>query len=67
METQYAYVPSYMCTLNLYLTIPDYSDRINYYNHLPARWFHARLISDPENGGDTFHRNVASYADYTVI
>jgi hypothetical protein len=32
-----------------------------------ARWFLARLIFDPEDGGDIFLRNVGSYTDYTVL
>jgi hypothetical protein len=28
-----------------------------------SRWFLARLIFDPENGGDTFLRNVDSYTE----
>jgi hypothetical protein len=31
------------------------------------RWFPARLIFDPEDGGETFLRNVGSYTDYTVL
>jgi hypothetical protein len=30
-----------------------------------ARWFPARVIFDPEDGGDTFLRNVGSHTDYT--
>jgi hypothetical protein len=30
-------------------------------------WFPARLIFDPEAGGDTFLRNVGSYTDYTAV
>jgi hypothetical protein len=30
-------------------------------NHLLARWFLARLVFDPEDGGDIFLRNVGSY------
>jgi hypothetical protein len=32
-----------------------------------SRWFLARLIFDPEDGGNTFLRNVGSYTDYTVL
>jgi hypothetical protein len=32
-----------------------------------SRWFLARLIFDPEDGGDTFLRNVGSYTDYTAL
>jgi hypothetical protein len=31
------------------------------------RWVVALLIFDPEDGGNTFLRNVGSYADYTVL
>jgi hypothetical protein len=35
------------------------------YKLLPAtRWFLARLIFDPEDGGDAFLRNVGSHTDY---
>jgi hypothetical protein len=30
-------------------------------------WFLARLIFDPEDGGDTFLRSVGSYTDYTAL
>jgi hypothetical protein len=32
-----------------------------------SRLFLARLIFDPEDGGDTFLRNVGSYTDYTAL
>jgi hypothetical protein len=32
-----------------------------------ARWFLARLIFDPEDGSDTFFRNVGSHTDYTAL
>jgi hypothetical protein len=32
--------------------------------HLLARWFRARLIFDPEDGGDKFLRNSDSCTDY---
>jgi hypothetical protein len=32
-----------------------------------APYFLARLIFEPENGGDTFLRNVCSHMDYTAI
>jgi hypothetical protein len=32
-----------------------------------SRWFLGRLIFDPEDGDDTFFRNVGSYTDYTVL
>jgi hypothetical protein len=35
--------------------------------HLLSRWFLTRLIFGPEDGGDTFLRNVGSYTDYTVV
>jgi hypothetical protein len=31
-----------------------------------SRWFIVRLIFDPEDGSDTFLKNVGSYADYTT-
>jgi hypothetical protein len=34
---------------------------------LLARWFLARLILDPEDGDDTFLRNVGSYTDYMKL
>jgi hypothetical protein len=37
-----------------------------YHNHTQcraARWFLARMIFDPEDGGDMFLRNVGSYTD----
>jgi hypothetical protein len=37
-----------------------------YHLHL-GRGFLARLIFDPEDGGDTFLRNVGSYTDYTAL
>jgi hypothetical protein len=36
-------------------------------SHLLACWVLARLIFDPENGGDTFLRNVCLYAVYTML
>jgi hypothetical protein len=35
-------------------------------SHLLALWFDARLIFNPEDGGDSFLRNVGSYMDYTA-
>jgi hypothetical protein len=32
-----------------------------------ASWFLARMIFDPEDGGDTFLRNVCSHTDYTAV
>jgi hypothetical protein len=32
-----------------------------------SRWFLARLIFDPEDGGDTLLRNVGSCTDYTAL
>jgi hypothetical protein len=32
-----------------------------------SRWFLIRLIFNPENGGDTFLRNVGSYTGYTTL
>jgi hypothetical protein len=34
---------------------------------LPARCFIARLISDPEDGGDTFLRNISSNTENTEL
>jgi hypothetical protein len=34
---------------------------------LAARLFLTRLIFDPENGGDTFLRNVGSNTNYTAV
>jgi hypothetical protein len=36
-------------------------------NQPAARWFLAGLIFDPEDGGDTFHRNVGPHTDYTAL
>jgi hypothetical protein len=35
-------------------------------SRLLARWFLTLLIFDPEDGSDTFLRNVCSYTDYTA-
>jgi hypothetical protein len=35
-------------------------------SHMLALWFLARLIFEPENGGDTFLENVSSCTDYTA-
>jgi hypothetical protein len=35
--------------------------------YLLAHWFLARMIFDPEDGGDTFLRNVGSYTDCTTL
>jgi hypothetical protein len=32
-----------------------------------ARWFLARLIFDPEDGGDAAFRNVGSHTDCTAL
>jgi hypothetical protein len=32
-----------------------------------TRWFLARLIFDPEDGGDTLLRNVGLHTDYTTL
>jgi hypothetical protein len=32
-----------------------------------SRWFLARLIFDPENGGETILRSVGSHTDYTAL
>jgi hypothetical protein len=32
-----------------------------------ARWFLAQLIFDPEDGGDTFLRNVGSHTNHTML
>jgi hypothetical protein len=32
-----------------------------------ALWFFARLIFDPEDGSDTFLRNVGSHTHYTAL
>jgi hypothetical protein len=32
-----------------------------------TRCFLARLIFDPEDGGDMFHRNVGSHTDYMAL
>jgi hypothetical protein len=34
-----------------------------YVNRPAARWLPARLIFDPEDGGDTFLRNFGSHTD----
>jgi hypothetical protein len=36
-------------------------------SHLLERWFLARLILDPEDGCDTFFRNVTSHTDYMAL
>jgi hypothetical protein len=36
-------------------------------SRLLARWFLARLIFDPEDGGDTFFRNVGSHTDCMAL
>jgi hypothetical protein len=40
---------------------------LTWLGHLLSRWFLTRLIFGPEDGGDTFLRNVGSYTDYTVL
>jgi hypothetical protein len=32
-----------------------------------ARWLLARLIIEPEDGGDSFLRNISSHTDHTEL
>jgi hypothetical protein len=45
-----------------------HSENRNLVDIPPAtRWYLARLISGPEDGGDTFLRNICSHTDYTAL
>jgi hypothetical protein len=39
---------------------------VTFWGHLLACWFLARLIFDPEDGGDTLLQNVGLYMNYTA-